>query len=88
MMATHSFLAQQVVLNSVQCTQFSMGVLGAIIISFLEQLQHNLLPSLLVTSSQIRVIMPLSLLSCCISGLGPEGLQHNRTIPVWSPSTT
>jgi hypothetical protein len=29
MTATRSFLAQQVVLNSVQCTQFSMGVLGA-----------------------------------------------------------
>jgi hypothetical protein len=29
MTATHSFLAQQVVLNSVQYTQFSMGVSGA-----------------------------------------------------------
>jgi hypothetical protein len=32
--------------------------------------------------------MPLPLLSCCISGLGPEGLRHNRTIPVVSPGTT
>jgi hypothetical protein len=32
--------------------------------------------------------MPLPLLSCCISGLGPEGLRHDRTIPVLSPSTT
>jgi hypothetical protein len=30
--------------------------------------------------------MPLPLLSCCISGLGPEGLLHNHTILVWSPS--
>ena len=29
MTATRSFLAQQVLLNSVQCTQFSTGVLGA-----------------------------------------------------------
>ncbi len=55
-----------------------------LIISFLVQLQHFLLPSLIVTSSQVRVSMPLPLLSCCISGLGPEGLLHNRTIPVWS----
>jgi hypothetical protein len=32
MTATRSFLAQQVVLNSVQCTKFSTGVLGAMII--------------------------------------------------------
>jgi hypothetical protein len=32
--------------------------------------------------------MPLPLLSCCISGLGPEGLQHNHTISVVSPGTT
>ncbi len=59
-----------------------------LIISFLEQLQHDLLPSLIVTSSQVRVGMPLPLLSCCISGLGPEGLRHNRTIPVVSPGAT
>ncbi len=29
--------------------------------------------------------MPLPLLLCCTSGLGPEGLLHNCTIPVWSP---
>ncbi len=45
-------------------------------------------PSLIVTSSQVRVGTPLPLLSCCISGLGPEGLWHNRTIPVVSPGTT
>ncbi len=56
-----------------------------LIISFLVQLQHLLLPSLIVTSSQVRVGAPLPLLSCCISGLGPEGLLHNRTILVWSP---
>ncbi len=33
-------------------------------------------PSLIVTSSQVRVSMPLPLLLCCISGLGPEGLQQ------------
>ncbi len=59
-----------------------------LIISFLKQLQHDLLPSVIVTSSQVRVSMSLPLLSCCISGLGPEGLRHNRTIPVVSPSTT
>ncbi len=32
--------------------------------------------------------MPLPLLSCCISGLGPEGLRHNHTIPVVFPGTT
>ncbi len=51
------------------------------IISFLVQLQHLLLPYLIVTSSQVRVNMPLPLQLCCISGLGPEGLLHNRTIP-------
>ncbi len=56
-----------------------------LIISFLVQLQHLLLPSLIVTSSQVRVVMPLPLWLSCISGLGPEGLRHNRTIPVWSP---
>ncbi len=45
-------------------------------------------PSLIVTSSQVRVGMTLPLLLCCISGLGPEGLRHNRTIPVVSPGTT
>jgi hypothetical protein len=48
----------------------------SLIISFLVQLQHLLLPSLIVTSSQVRVGMPLPLLSCCISCLGPEGLRH------------
>ncbi len=60
----------------------------SLIISFLEQLQHNLLPPLLVTSSQVRVSTPLPFLLCCVSGLGPEGLRHKCTIPVWSPSTT
>jgi hypothetical protein len=50
--------------------------------------QYNLLPSLIVASSQVRVGMPLSLLSCCVSGLGPEGLRHKCTIPVVSPGTT
>ncbi len=49
------------------------------------QLQHLLLPSLIVTSSQVRAGMPLPLRSCCISGLGPEGLLHNPMILVWSP---
>ena len=56
-----------------------------LIISIVVQLQHDLLPSLIVTSFQVRVGTPLPLLSCCISGLGPEGLLHNRTILVWSP---
>ncbi len=47
--------------------------------SFLVQLQHLPLPSLIVTSSQVRVGTPLPLWSCSIPGLGPEGLQHNRT---------
>ncbi len=47
-------------------------------IPFLEQLQHDLLSSLIVTSSQVRVGMPLPLLLCCISGLGPGGLRHGR----------
>ncbi len=47
-----------------------------LIISILVQLQHLLLPSLIVTSSQVRVGTPLPLRSCCISGLGPEGLRH------------
>ncbi len=45
-----------------------------LIISFLVQLQHFLLPSLILTSSQVRVGTSLPLLLCCISGLGPEGL--------------
>ncbi len=49
----------------------------SLMISFLVQLQHLLLPSLIVTSFQVRVDTPLPLLSCCISGLGPEGLCHN-----------
>ncbi len=47
-----------------------------LIISFLEQLQHDLLPSIIVTSSQVRVGMLLPLLLCCISDLGPEGLRQ------------
>jgi hypothetical protein len=31
-------------------------------------------PLLINTSSQVRVGMPIPLLLCCISGLGPEGL--------------
>ncbi len=49
----------------------------SLIISFMVQLQHLLLPSLIVTSSQVRVGTPLPLLSCCISGLEPEGLWHD-----------
>ncbi len=45
-----------------------------LMISFLVQLQHLLLHSLIVTSSQVRVGMPLHLLSCCISGLGQKCL--------------
>jgi hypothetical protein len=45
-----------------------------LIISFLVQLQHIFLPSLIVTSSQVRVGTPVPLLLCCISGLGPEDL--------------
>ncbi len=60
-----------------------------LIISILVQVHHLLLPSLIVTSSQVRVSMSLPLWSCCISGLGSEGLQHNRMIPcsppIWSP---
>jgi hypothetical protein len=37
-----------------------------------------LLPSLIVTSSQVRVGTPLPLLSCYISGLGPEGLLQSE----------
>ncbi len=59
----------------------------SLIISFLVQLQHLLLPSLIVTSSQVRVGMPLPLLLCCISGLGPEGLLHNLMIPYGLPVT-
>ncbi len=44
----------------------------------MEQLQHDLLPFLIVTSSQVRVGMPLPLLLCCISGLGAEGLRHRH----------
>ncbi len=39
-----------------------------LIISFLIQLQQLLSPSLIVTSSEVRVGTPLPLLSCCISG--------------------
>ncbi len=49
-------------------------------ISVLVQLQHLFLPSLIVTSSQVRVGMPLPLPLCCIPGLGPKGLGHNRPI--------
>ncbi len=45
-----------------------------LIISILVQLQHLLLPSLIVPSSQVRVGMSLPLQSCCISGLGQKGL--------------
>jgi hypothetical protein len=56
-----------------------------LIISFLVQLQHLLWPYLIVvTSSQVRVGMPLPLQLCCISGLGPEGPLQNHTILVWS----
>jgi hypothetical protein len=48
------------------------------IISFLVQLQHLLLPSLIVTSSQVRVDTPLPLQLCCNSGLGPIGLLQSR----------
>jgi hypothetical protein len=55
-----------------------------LIFSFLVQLQHLLLPSLIVTSSQVRVGTPFPLLSCCISGLGPEGLLHNESVDRWN----
>ncbi len=58
-----------------------------LIISFLVQPLHHLFSLLIVTSSQIRVGMPLPLWSCCISGLGPEGLLYKHTIPVWSPGS-
>jgi hypothetical protein len=45
-----------------------------LIISFLVQLQHLLFHFLIVTSSPVRVGMPLPLLLCCISGLGQKGL--------------
>jgi hypothetical protein len=51
-----------------------------LIISFLVQLQLLLLPSLINTSSQVRAGMPLSLLLCCVSGLGPEGLLQTAQI--------
>jgi hypothetical protein len=51
-----------------------------LIISILVQLQHLLLPSLIVTTSQVRVGTPLPLRLCCISGLGPEGLRHVFTM--------
>ncbi len=73
----HMFLARRLKITFT----FSLKL----IIFFLVQLQHLLLPSLIVTTSQVRVDMPLPLLSCCISGLGPEGLLHNLTILVWSP---
>ncbi len=57
----------------------------SLIISFLVQLQHRLVPYQIITSSQVRVGTPLPLLLCCISDLGPEGLLHNHTIPVWTP---
>jgi hypothetical protein len=60
----------------------------SLIISFLVQLKHLLLPSLIVTSSQVRVGTPLPLLLCCISGWGPESLWQNCIIPVVSPGTT
>ncbi len=59
-----------------------------LIISILVQLQHLLLPSLIVTSSQVRVGMPLPLQLCCISGLGPEGLRHVVTVAVITVTAT
>ncbi len=60
-----------------------------LIISILVQLQHLLLPPLIVTSSQVRVGMPLPLRSCCY-GLGTKGLLHNWSLihacsldPMW-----
>ncbi len=52
-----------------------------LIIYILAQPQHLFLPSLIVTSSQVRVSMPFPLLSCCISGLGPEGLRQDLSFP-------
>ncbi len=59
----------------------------SLINSLLVQLQHLLLPSLIVTSSQVRVSTPLHLQSSCISGLGPNGLLHNRMILVTLPGS-
>ncbi len=56
-----------------------------LIIFILVQLQHLLLPSLIVTSSQVRVDTPLPLQSCCISDLGPKSSLHNRTVPANLP---
>ncbi len=57
--------------------EIQFRIISKSLVSFLEQLQHNLLPSLLVTSSQVRVGMPLPLLLCCISSSGPEGLAQS-----------
>jgi hypothetical protein len=51
-----------------------------LIISFLVQLQYLLLPSLIDTSSQVRVGTPLPLQLCCISGLGPGLLHHDAIV--------
>jgi hypothetical protein len=48
-------------------------------ISFFVQPLHHLSSLPIVTSSQVRVDMPLPLQSCCISGLGPEGLLQRPT---------
>ncbi len=59
-----------------------------IIITFLVQPQHLLLPSLIITFFQVRVGTPLSLLLCCISSLGPEGLlQVGKNIKCSLPAT-
>ncbi len=74
-------IAYGIVQDSTQYTLFSTHWLRAslesflsLIIFFLVQPHQLLLPSLIVTSSQVRVSTPLPLLLCCISGLGPEGL--------------
>ncbi len=55
-----------------------------LILSVLVQLQHLLLPSLIVTSSWVRVGTPLPLWLRCISGLGPEGLQAYFIVSLWT----
>ncbi len=73
-----------VAIRMTPCTQTNRSLSNRILSSwsFLVQLQHLLLPSLLVTSSQVRVSTPLPLWSCWISGLGSEGLLHNHMISV------
>ena len=64
-----------------ECALGCMGSCRILMISFLVKLYHLLLPSPIVTSSQVRVGTPLPLLLCSISGLGPEGLRQLLPLP-------